>query len=78
MEAFWVITELGKSSESQTKDKEDKSSLGEIQTTPAELGTTDLSGVFSNYDMEMEISPNLAEDYLNEKVKEQRSWKRIL
>ena len=65
---------LDKSSESQTKDKEDKSSLGEIQTTPAELGTTDLSGVFSNYDMEMEISPNLAEDYLNEKVKELRSW----
>ena len=65
---------LDKSSESQTKDKEDKLSLGEIQTTPAELGTIDLFGVFSNYDMEMEISPNLAEDYLNEKVKELRSW----
>ena len=28
---------LDKSSESQTKDKEDKSSLGEIQTTPVEF-----------------------------------------
>ena len=34
---------LEKSSESQTKDKEGKSSLGEIQTTSAEWDTTDLS-----------------------------------
>ena len=67
-----------KSSESQTKDKEQKSSLGDIQTPLAELGTTDLSGVFSNYDMEMDISPNLAEDYPNEKIRSLHSWKRIL
>ena len=69
---------LEKSLESQTKDKEGKSSLGEIQTTSAEWDTTNLFGVFSNEDMEMEISPNLAEDYPNEKIKLLHSWKRIL
>ena len=50
---------MEKSSKSQTKDKEGKSSLGEIQTTSAEWDTIDLSEIFSNQDMEMEISPNL-------------------
>ena len=70
--------ELEKSSESQTKDKEGKSSLGEIQITSTDWDTTDFSGVFSNQDMEMEISLNLVEDYPNEKIKLLRSWKRIL
>ena len=69
---------LEKSSKSQTKDKEGKSSLGEIQTSLAKWDTTDLSGILSNEDMEMEISPNLAKDYPNEKIKSLRSWKRIL
>ena len=68
---------LEKSSESQTKDKEGKSSLGEIQITSTNWDTTDLSGAFSNQDMKMEISLNLVEDYPNEKIKLLRSWKRI-
>ena len=39
---------LEKSSKSQTKDKEGKLSLGEIQITSTDWDTTDLSGVFSN------------------------------
>ena len=69
---------LEKSSESQTKDKEGKLSLGEIQITSTDWDTIDISGVFSNQDMEMEISLNLVEDYLNEKIKLLRSWKQIL
>ena len=69
---------LEKSSESQTKDKEGKLSLGEIQITSTDWDTIDISGVFSNQDMEMEISLNLVEDYPNEKIKLLRSWKRIL
>lgn len=73
--SFPIPKGLDKSLESQTKDKDEKSSLGEIQTILVELGTTDLSRVFSNYDIEMEISPNLAEDYPNEKIRSLRSWK---
>ena len=69
---------LEKSSESQTKDKEGKLSLGEIQITSTDWDTIDISGVFSNQDMEMEISLNLVEDYPNEKIKLLHSWKRIL
>lgn len=68
-----TLKRLDKLLKSQTNNKERKLSLGETQTNSSKLGTTKLSGDFSNCDIEVEMSPNIAEDYPNQKIRSLRS-----